>query len=91
MLKIGSPISYRIPTTTSIKLLEFDVANLEWNSLHLTKDFIIESTPFAKGGFRSGCKATSSDNNELLVVKRFLPETLTAMCNSLGSEDWRHV
>jgi len=79
MLKIGSPISYHIPTTTSIKLLEFDVANLEWNSLHLTKDFIIESTPFAKGGFRSVCKARFSDNNELFVVKRFLPETLTAM------------
>jgi len=40
-----------LPHTNSNKhkLLEFDVASLEWNSFNLTKEFIIiESTPFAQ-------------------------------------------
>jgi hypothetical protein len=58
MLRIGSPISYKIPSLTQVKLLEFDIAKLDWSSkLHETKNMIIETAPFARGGFRAVYKA----------------------------------
>ncbi len=77
MLKLGKEIKQS--PTTEVELFKFDVDQLCWSKCPSVVEFVIETDPFGRGGFRNAFKATSQAKefqSTTWVVKKYLPQAI---------------
>ncbi len=81
MMKLGKAISTTSTPPISIEISKSDIDTLQWSCFQ-SVEFTVEESEFARGGFRAAFKPTSMSSMSLgkqLIVKHYLPETLTAI------------
>ena len=75
MLKLGKQI--KEAPTTEVQLFKFDLDQLCWSKHPSVVEFVVESEPFGRGGYRNAFKATSQAKefrSTTWVVKKYLPQ-----------------
>ena len=73
ILRLGRVVDNK---AKKILIYKFDLIHMEWSSVPLQAEFVIEEKEFAAGGFRQAFKATSITegfNKGTWVVKSYNP------------------
>ncbi len=77
MVKLGKEIKQA--PTTEVQLFKFELDQLCWSKCPSVVEFVIESDPFGRRGFRNAFKATSQAEefqSTAWVVKKYLPQAI---------------
>lgn len=90
ILRLGRVVDNK---AKKILIYKFDFAHMEWSSVPLQAEFVIEEKEFAAGGFRKAFKATSITegfNKGTWVVKSYL-ESAVQLIKDTGQTTEEHT